>query len=296
MRCSLIHPTKAHGVVEMLTVIFDSSLAFIYRGDCTLIKTIGKITGLASMALPILSMAQIDNGSFEDGSLSGWTVQAGVVEAIQRSNFDHPVALPDGTYYALLSTTPDAHPGLDSGKDRDNFEGNEHDPAILSQTFAVANPPEELSFSVAMLTSEESIDTSADIFECLLDGAPLIQGASSNAAGGSSFPYAGTFDGTAYTVTSSGAANASVFRHGLSGFQTVKIMINTSGSHTLECFIGDGSGDGTLDSGLLLDDVRLTAPPAPPAEPQQIPSLSTWGLLLLSGLLGIMGLMRRRKV
>jgi len=262
-------------------------------------RTIGKLTGLASlpiMALPMVSIAQIDNGSFENGSLSGWTLQAGVVEVIQSSNFDHPVAPPDGAYYALLSTTPSAHPGIDSNRDRDNFENNERDPAILTQTFVVANPPEELSFSVAMLTSEESIDISADIFECLLDGAPLIQGASSNAAGGSSFPFAGVFDGTSYTVTSSGAANASVFRHGLSSFQTVKTMINTGGSHTLECFIGDGSGDGTLDSGLLLDDVRLTAPPAPPAEPQQIPSLSTWGLLFLSGLLGIMGLMRRRKI
>jgi len=69
-----------------------------------------------------------------------------------------------------------------------------------------------------------------------------------------------------------------------------KIEINKDGMHTLECFIGDGFGDGSVDSGLVVDNVRL--------EPWEfIPTLNQWGLIILSLLIGISSVwvIRRKK-
>lgn len=251
-------------------------------------KTIGSVVAI----LPMVAFGQISNGGFESGDLTDWILRAGAVEVIQSAHFDNPIVPPEGSYYVLLSTTPDREAGVDSGADRDNFEGNEIDAAILNQTFNVVDVPAELSFSVAMLTGEGTADTSADIFECLLDGVSLVQGASSNASA-SSFGFAGPFDGASRRVTSSGSVNGSFFLEGVTAFQTVSTTISVGGSHTLSCFVGDGFGDGDVDSGLLLDNVVLTS--RQPVAARSIPTVSTWGLLIMSTLLGLIGGVLRRR-
>jgi len=222
--------------------------------------------------------AQVTNGSFESGDLTGWSLDMGAVEVIQPSNFDTPVSTVDGSYYALLSTTPSRFPYLDSGQDRDSYDGHEYDVAILSQTFSVATVPTTLYFSVAMLTGEDASSDEADIFECRVDGTPVIQGGTSNntAYTNVGFPFAGPFDGTSRTVTSSGLTNGSVFVRGAAAFNEVTVPISTAGSHTLECYLGDGFGDGYTDSGLLLDDVYLA---------EGVPTVPGAGLALLGLLL-----------
>lgn len=258
-------------------------------------RKVGFLVATTALVFSVAVSADISNGGFESGDLSGWTLQTGAVEVLQSTNFSSPITVPEGSYYVLLSTMPDSQDGIDSGADRDNFDGNERDAAILSQTFTVTNAPADLSFSVAMITGEDTADSQADVFECLVDGVPVVQGASSSASG-SSFPFAGPFDGIPYVVTSPGLTNTSSFTEGgVSSFKTVNRTINSSGTHTISCFVGDGFADGITDSGLLLDNVVLTQ--RTPVAPTGIPTVSTWGLLITSALLGLVGVfVRRRKV
>jgi len=69
----------------------------------------GKIMGGGLICLSILVIflpsalnAQINNGSFETGDLTGWTVNTGAVEVIQSSNFNVGVPVPNGVALILV--------------------------------------------------------------------------------------------------------------------------------------------------------------------------------------------------
>jgi hypothetical protein len=238
---------------------------------------VGACLAAALILVAGVASAQVTNGSFESGDLTGWSVDMGAVEVVQPSNFSTSIPTVDGNYYVLLSTTPDQSSGVDSGQDRDGVDGNEQDVAILSQTFNVPSVPNTLHFSVAMLTAEAPEDDSADIIECTVDGNQVAHAGTSNnsAYTSSGFPFAGPFSGS-YTVSSPGATNGSAFGTGVTVFHEITVPISTAGNHTLECYLGDGFGDGEVDSGLLLDDVYLE---------QSVPTVPRAGLALLALLL-----------
>ncbi|NOY52788.1 MAG: hypothetical protein GXP58_04120 [Deltaproteobacteria bacterium] len=225
----------------------------------------------------------LTNLSFET-DLSGWTASGNV----QRINPDYHspdknisgqtgYLATDGSWFALLSTSPDSFvngmpPGVDSGFDRDGSGADEFDIATLSQSFTLT-APSTLALDWTIATSEfDGWSTAglADIAEIRLlpaAGAPisLVQCSLDDGYNDGSFAplYAGDFSGISWT-TSDPTLPASSFYDGtyLGGFQTVTSSILGAGDYTLEFFVGD-EGDGSFDTGLIVDNIRVSAAAVP---------------------------------
>jgi len=237
----------------------------------------------AALAAPSAGAAPLTNLSFES-DLTGWTA-TGNVQRISplggTKNISGQTGFPasDGNWFALLSTSPDesipGNPvGVDSGVDRDNSGFNEFDIATLSQPFTL-NTPSTLSLDWTVATSEFTEDGgthafAADIAEIrLLPAAgapiPLVQVSLDDGFNDGSFTVlpAAAFSGTSWT-TSDPTPPASSFSDGSynSGFQTASSGLLAAGDYTLELFVGD-EWDGGADTGLLVDNLQVTAVPEP---------------------------------
>ncbi len=248
---------------------------------------------------PAAGASGFTNLSFET-DLSGWAA-TGNVQTISPLGLTKNISgqtgysATDGNWFALLSTSPDSTvqgmpPGVDSGVDRDASGSNEFDVATLSRTFTLT-APSTLALDWTIATSEfdgYSLAGSADIAEIRLlpsTGAPitLVQHSLDDGYNDGSFAplFVDDFSGPSWT-TSDPTPPASSFADGtyLGGFQTVTSSLLGAGDYTLEFFVGD-EYDGGFDTGLLVDNIQVTAAAVP--EPSSFVLLATF-LPLLAGL------------
>ncbi len=242
---------------------------------------------LALITLPLATMVGADspkivNGGFENGDLSGWTVGStnGTVEALQAGNFIPAVSPTEGSWFVLLTSHSSneavkadqgsserasaGNSGFGNGGiDIDGNGDNDYDIASLAQTFelSVYEVPATLSFDWSFLTCEPN-EVFDDFFMVTLGGTDILHG---SVPGNSTAPYVSPFedvptlDGQAYNVSSSGPTDGSEFDEGRTDFQHFSYIISSAGTYTLEFLVADQEDD-CCDSGLLIDDVKLTIP------------------------------------
>lgn len=229
-------------------------------------------TALTSWGNAQADAIKIVNGDFETGGLSGWTVGGlgGHVEVLSAGDFAPDMQVPEGNWFALLSTGP-GEISLNSGADLDGNTLPDTDTATLSQTFTLSSQdvPAFLSFRWSFLTAEQ--DGYDDFFMVTLNSAAILDGSVPAAISFTSpFPDVPALDGISYTVASSGLTNGSVFDGGRGAFQNSSYLITAPGSYTLEFVVADQE-DRFFDSGLLIDSVNIrpqTSPaPALPSSP-----------------------------
>jgi hypothetical protein len=214
-------------------------------------------------ASPVLTAAAspdvIVNGDFETGDLSGWTVDGlgAHVEALQADNFNPNIPVPQGDYFALMSTGCETI-NASEGPDLDGNTYPENDTGTLSQVFTLSagEVPATLTFRWSFLTSEYDEEPFDDLFMVTLNDTDILHG---SAPGLTTSPFADvpTLDGVGYEVISPGFTNGSIFFEGMCGFQTFSYPINTPGTYTLQFLVADQANHG-YDSGLLIDKVTVT--------------------------------------
>lgn len=236
------------------------------------------LTVVGSLILlgPGAALAQsITNGGFEDGPLfgapTGWTAGGTAqIEVLRATDFTvsgaNNIVAPEGAQFVLLSTGPGDQSGAAADVDGNGIADD--DIATLSQVIDGGAGGTVLSFKWAFLTSEadEALEFD-DLFRISLDGTPILTGSVTKPGGSSPYPdtpvydaAAGQrYDGTAYTVDSTGATDGSFFggtaNNGFSGWNLFSIII-PPGAHTLELLVAD-QNDASFDSGLLVDDVTV---------------------------------------
>ena len=235
------------------------------RGDCG-----PAALAIACLLLPAPLLAQVTNGSFEDGPnhLNGWTVGPGArVEALQASNFGpNALPVPDGSWYALLSTGPGDVPGAPGG-DFDDNGTNDFDSATLGTTFTTTVANETLKLQWAFLTDEVGPGEQGsllydDLFDITIEGYSIVRGSVNKPGGISPFPDTAAYDSVRYTVGSAGLTGGSDFGSATGGgtieFQSVCIAVANPGTYALRFLVADQS-DALFDSGLLVDAVEVAS-------------------------------------
>jgi hypothetical protein len=214
-----------------------------------------RAVALAAALLPAVAAAQITNGGFETGTLSGWTAGGtSRVEVLGATNFTPNITPPEGTKFALLSTGR-GQLNANARGDLDGNGTNDYDIATLSASFTVASAGQALSFSWAMLTSEKSRAALYDDFSRVtLNGTVVFARSVYKPGGGSKYSDSPDYSGTSTTVSSPGVTNTSLFSDGWTPFQQACVVISTVGTYTLEFLLAD-QGDTANDTGLLIDNV-----------------------------------------
>jgi len=232
---------------------------------------------IAFLLLPVPLLAQVTNGSFEGAPdhLNGWTVGPGArVEALQASNFGpNTMPVPDGSWYALLSTGPGDVAGAPGG-DFDANGTDDFDSATLGTTFSTTAVNETLSLQWAFLTDEvgpgaQRTPLYDDLFDITVDGYSIVRGSVNKPGGSSPFPDTAAYDGLRYTVTSPGLTGGSDFGTSAAGggiaFHHLCIAVAVPGTYTLEFLVAD-QGDSVFDSALLVDAVEVSSGCDPTAQ------------------------------
>ncbi len=208
------------------------------------------------------AVAQVVNGDFEAGDLTGWVASGtAVVEVLQASNFSPNIPEPEGAYYCLLSTGPGNQSGW--GSDIDGNGVNEYDIVRLSQTFTTPVDNDVITFRWGFLSREANQPPQYDdIFHVSVDGSLVLFGSTNKPGGISPYPDSPPYDGLNYTVSSPGPTNGSWYwdtpDDGFTGFATLSVVIPVAGPHTIEVMVAD-QGDGLYDSGLLIDEIFLNS-------------------------------------
>lgn len=197
--------------------------------------------------------AQIQNGGFETGNLTGWTATPGSsVEVLQASNFNPVITPPQGSRFCLLSTNA----GVAGPQDLDGNGTPEYHISTLSQTFTMATVPASISFAWCFITSEQNWGpVYDDIFQVTLNSEVLLRRSSYKPGGISPWSDTQTYLAGNYTVTSTGPTDGSNYDDGRTGFATICVFISQPGTYTLTFQIAD-QYDSAYDSGLLIDDVQ----------------------------------------
>ncbi len=210
---------------------------------------------LLSASVP--AAAQITNGGFETGDLSGGWVTGGGnrVEVLEGDEFRPDISAPEGDWLALITTGPGNIWGGPSG-DWDGNGTTDYDMSSLSISFDTSSPV-MLSFLWDFFTAEgDQPDQYDDYFIVYLDGTEILGRSVYHPGGVSPYPDTGPYDDTRYRIDSNGQADNNDFRSGRSGLQSFQMSIDTPGTHTLVFLIADQS-DSSYDSGLLIDDVSV---------------------------------------
>jgi hypothetical protein len=164
------------------------------------------------------------------------------------------ISATEGDSFLYLTTGPEVTGAGQSTYDRDGDGEFEYDIALMSMSFTA---PEGwiISFDFDVLT-EEILGGVADIFEIRLDGSTVASGAIGYASG--SFPAAPGFSAVLIT-----GPRGSSYEDGRLGWSNVSIAVGSSGQHTLEFYVGD-SGDGQVDTAVLVDNIQTVAPSSEP--------------------------------
>ncbi|MSP11331.1 MAG: DUF11 domain-containing protein [Chloroflexi bacterium] len=218
----------------------------------------------APSGVAALTQAGIPNGGFEAGSLAPWTSSgsANHVEILTAANFTPPVGNPtEGTHFVLLCTGPATVTGAGQGNiDGDLSNTPEFDTSILTQVLnlTVSDVPAILSFDWIFLTAERAsaLDPFDDIFRVQLNNSNILVG--SRPGGISPFPDINA-NAPGAIVSSPPGGNSTngcnfPIRTNFSKFSTI---ITDPGTYTLQFLVAD-QGDANVDSGLLIDNVKLS--------------------------------------
>lgn len=227
---------------------------------------IGLALALASLAGT--SQAQVANGSFETGALTGWTTGGtGRVAVLENSNVRVGAAaapmpaVPHGSRFVALSTGPGTL--TSNGSQIDGNSTNDFDVARLSTTVPFSGRPAVLVFDWNFASSEANASPPYDdFFDVRINNVVVFSGSVFNATNNTSnypdVPVTGR--GTVNWNINLGVLNTVQLTQGVGPWRRacLPIAAATSGSYNLALqFQVADQGDGTVDSTLMLDNVRV---------------------------------------
>jgi hypothetical protein len=229
-------------------------LSNVLDGAATMLNRLLATCILLSMILTTkYADAQIVNGGFETGTLGGWsTAGNGSVQVLTASQFA-PLTPTEGIYFALVGNGPG-----DVGNDGIPDTG-----ILTSDTFTVSGASLlqfDYDFLTAEFTGANSDPTRLDSFAITLQS-----------SGNTSLVASGDVSLPTFTLIDAGNVvsapdGTSVIEH--MGSNTASVSVGL-GTYSLRFQVSD-AGDGSFDSALLVDNVRLTTAAATP-EPGAAP-------------------------
>ncbi|MCS7181515.1 MAG: proprotein convertase P-domain-containing protein [Thermoanaerobaculum sp.] len=240
---------------------------------------------LVALAAAGTASAQITNGSFETGTLTGWTAGGtGRVQVISATGVNPSITPFDGSYFAVLSTGPGNAGGSATSLDGQGGS-NDYDLATLQQTFTLTTAPAGLQVAVMFLTSEGDQGAAFDdLFDVTINEAPLFRhSVLKNVTGASPWPDFGPYDNTQYLFTAPGPIQNTQIRGGAGNGRTewysTCVTLATPGNYTLRFRVAD-QGDATFDSALAVDAVAV---PACTPQTAQVTVSAGWTVELKGG-------------
>jgi len=185
----------------------------------------------------------------------------------------------------------------------------EFDTTSISQEFVVTEVPARLSFVWSYLNSERDVEFHDDLYVVLTPVNPpgpdiRVLGLTAGNPNGNPFnqSYTGTFsfipfaefDTSTYEVITDppgGPADCFFGDQGRTPFQTAIVPIPSVGRWRVTFYVGDDGGDACMDSGAIIDDVRVSQGAAVPV----MSSRMLFGVALLLLAIGAVAVGRGRR-